>query len=221
MTRCFVCEQEIEPGESREATTDTAGRAVTRHSDCGVVENRPPGLLSILEPTDAFQITFDGGETWHYATVEGYGMVGGEFVMRCVLQNVRYAEGHIADPFLYTDQFDIITAPERDGWADPVAHEIEPDDEKMEESDGNDFYHIHHEMGPVELRPTDLTDGPYDWEFWNERPTDPVDLYERYVVEVQTTVEIAEALGVSDWTVRKWMDRAGIERRDSATEASA
>jgi len=84
----------------------------------------------------------------------------------------------------------------------------------MEHGPGQSFEYEHHRIGTVTLKPTDLSDTQYDWGFWGDRPTDPVDLYEQYVEQEQTTTELAAELGVSGWTVRTWMDRVGIERRD-------
>lgn len=170
-------------------------------------------MLGRLEPGDIFELSFDGGETWHYASVEGYGMLGHEFTMRCVLRD-EYQERYQPNPFEYTDQFDIVTTPQGNGWAEPEAYEVEPDWPAMEEGPGDTFEYDLHLIGPVVFRPTDLTEGPYDWDFWNNRPTDPVDLYERYVVDGRSTVSLADEFEVSDWTIRDWMDRAGIERRD-------
>jgi len=215
---CFVCGETIKPGERRKATSRPSGESGTRHWSCGAITSTPAGVLGQLEGGDVFEISFNG-EDWHYASVEGAGVFDHEYVVRAVLQDVLYAEESKDSPLQYTDQFDIVTTPNRNSWGEPVAFEVEPDWPAMEEGPGRSFEYNHHKISEVEIRPTDVTAAQYDWEFWNNRPTDPVDLYERYMTGEQTTTEIAEDLGVSGWTVRNWMDRVGIERRAGAVTA--
>ena len=77
---------------------------------------------------------------------------------------------------------------------------------------GRSFEYETHHLGDVSVRPTVLHAAQYDWEWWSDRPTDPRGLYERYCVAEQTTYEIGDVFGVSDRTIRRWMDKAGIPR---------
>jgi len=212
---CFVCGDAVCPGERRVATVRN-GAAGTRHWACGEIRQSPRGLLGGLEAGDYFEVSFDGGD-WIYASVEGCGLIGREYVVRAILWPELYSGADEPDvPFQFTDQFDIVTTPEENSWTAPEAFEIEPDWPAMEDGPGDNFIYDQHHIGTVEVRPVDLTRSQYDWDFWTQRPTDPIDLHVLYVEKERTIAEIADHYDMSGWTIRDWLDRAGIERRPQA-----
>jgi len=209
---CYVCDEPIIPGERRKTTTEQNESRV-RHWSCGEIEPPQQSFIGNLEPENVFEISFDAGESWIPASVEGTIIEGQEYIVRAMLRSDLMERGRDWRklPFEYTDVFEMVTTPDGNGWSEIEAFEIEYDWENAgppslplpEES---------HPIGTVTIRPTDLTDSQVEWDFWNERDTHPKDLYQRYVEGGQTVQEIAADLGVSGRTVRNWMDRAGIPR---------
>lgn len=211
---CWVCNETIQPGDSRKAGAHPASQnaRIKHHPQ----DRTPPtGYISSLEPMDKFELSINGGD-WITASVEGVGLCGRAYMV-CGLTRREYDERpYPTVPFEYTDQFEILVPWTGDGWGTPTIHERENIWQTEQQIFGEDTQELvdvaYHERGTVEIRPTDLTDSQIAWDFWKERPTHPKDLHERYYVEGQTVTEMAEAFDVSGWTVRNWMDKAGIPR---------
>lgn len=210
--RCSVCDEPLRAGERREAYIRRNGVSGTRHWVCSSVDTPPTGILGSLTEGDLFEVEFNHDSDWHYATVQETAVCGGEYVIRARLEDVVYAEENMDNPLQFSDEFDVVVDKQGNAWSDPLAFDVESDWPSVDDGVGRSFEYETHRIGDVTVRPTVLHAAQYDWEWWGERPTDPRDLYERYCIAGETTYEIGDALGVSDRTIRRWMDRAGIER---------
>lgn len=203
---CWVCNQEIEPGDSRTAEPHPATQDTRiKHDPQG---REPPEMyLSTLDGVDVFEVSFNGGD-YHVAGVEGCGLCAKGYTLLAMIRHDCHEIGH-EKPLEYSSTFLLFVPWTDDGYGETVAYEYEYlwDDETHEPA-GDKL----HKVGTATVRPTDITDSQIQWDFWEDRPTHPKDLHERYYVENQTVTEMAEAFDVSGWTVRNWMDRVGIPR---------
>lgn len=208
---CHVCDEAILPGERRVPGVSRTGQSRVRHWACGSLRGRPSGILGRVEPDDLFKVCFNGS-TWHYASVEGWTTEGTEYVVRGILRDSEFGV-ETQSPLQFSSQIDIVTTPHGNSWSDPIAFEVDPDWPAMNAGPGRSFSYDRHAIGPVQLRPVCGSQPPAIDSFWESRPTTPAHLFQRYVVERATTMELAQEFDVSGWTVRNWMDRANITRR--------
>lgn len=216
---CWVCNHEIQPGDSRKAEPHPATQETRiKHDTQG--KEAPEGYISSLEPMDKFELSINGGD-WVTASVEGVGVCGRAYMVYGLTRREYHERPYPEVPFGYTDQFEILVPWTPDGWGQAKIHERENIWQTTDSIFGTADHEIvdiqYHDRGNVAVRPTDLTDSQIQWDFWADRPTHPQDLHERYLVDGQTVQEMADEFGVSGWTVRQWMDKAGIPRNGGNT----